>query len=128
MTFFQCRESQTETQAILQAETQTKHFLLNCAAVALVARVLHHRLELQRGQVGAHGERQRARRGRHRQGRDLRQRGESTAAQVHLLVRPGAANHHVNIRILESCVDNREGLFLQRPSIGEYLIYRDAYA
>ena len=64
-------------------------------AMADVISLQHHWLEVQRREVGAHGERERARRGRHRQGRDLRQRREGIAAQVHLVIRPRTADHHV---------------------------------
>ncbi|XP_054694405.1 mannose-1-phosphate guanyltransferase beta isoform X1 [Grus americana] len=61
----------------------------------LLAGVLHRGLELLRGAVGAHGERDSAGRGRHCQRRALPQRGQRAAAQVHHRVRARAAYHHV---------------------------------
>lgn len=50
---------------------------------------------MQRGAVGAYGERVRARGGRVSEGRGLHQRGQGTAAQVYRLLGHRAADHHV---------------------------------
>nr|XP_038041683.1 mannose-1-phosphate guanyltransferase beta isoform X1 [Anas platyrhynchos] len=61
----------------------------------LLAGVLHCGLELLRGAVGAHGERDSAGRGRHCQRRALPQWGQRAAAQVHHRVCTRATHHHV---------------------------------
>ncbi|XP_064579723.1 mannose-1-phosphate guanyltransferase beta isoform X2 [Zonotrichia leucophrys gambelii] len=76
------------------------HQALHCAGrrphpLPFLAGVLHRGLELLRGAVGAHGERDCAGRGCHRQRRALPQRGQCAATQIHRRVCARATHHYV---------------------------------
>ena len=77
-------------------------FILLPGEISRLGFILHHWLEFLRRPMGAFGEQCRLRRGRHCQGRDLREWRTRAAAQSNRGIDKGPSNHHV--KTLSKCI------------------------